>query len=225
MLLPNSSSGSGSDSDSSFSLGSNDRYNIPASSLDFEEVVKNSQFITRVRNVATAEDAKAFIKEMNQTYPDASHNCWAYIVGNPSSTTLVSCSDDGEPSGTAGKPMLHVLQHSGIGDIVVVCTRYFGGTKLGTGGLARAYGGGTKLALEQLSVKEKIEYKRLSFNLEYPQLKDCEHLLKNYQTENNSIDYQTKIVMIVNIAIEEVDDFKVALSNQMKGQVFWNTEL
>lgn len=197
-------------------------YNIPASSIDFEEVIKNSQFMTRVRNVSTAESAKAFVKEMKHAYPDASHNCWAYIVGNPASTTLIGCSDDGEPSGTAGKPMLHVLQHSGIGDIVVVCTRYFGGTKLGTGGLARAYGGGVKLALEQLSLKEKVEYKRLSFDLDYSKLKDCEHLLKDYQTENHRLDYQTNIVMTIDIALEEIESFKEALSNQMKGQVCWN---
>lgn len=198
-------------------------YNIPAQDLDVEEVIKNSQFITRVRNVSSAELAKAFIKQMNQTYPDASHHCWAYIVGNPDSTTLVGCSDDGEPSGTAGKPMLHVLQHSGIGDIVIVCTRFFGGTKLGTGGLARAYGGGVKLALEGLSLKQKVEYQSLSFEIEYAQLKDCEHVLKDYQTENLILDYQTNIRVSVNLAREQVNQFKSALVNQFKRQIEWNT--
>lgn len=194
-------------------------YNIPAEDLTVEEEIKNSQFITRVSCVSTAETAKYFIKDLRQTYPDAAHHCWAYIVGDPSSTTLVGCSDDGEPSGTAGKPMLHVLQHSSIGDIVVVCTRFFGGTKLGTGGLARAYGGGVKLALEQLKLKEKIEYQTVVFDLEYTQLKDCEHILKDYQTENLQLDYQTKILISVNIASQEVDDFKSALTNQFKGQI------
>jgi len=198
-------------------------YNIPAQDLDVEEMIKNSQFITRVRNVSSAELAKTFIKQMNQTYPNASHHCWAYIVGNPDSTTLVGCSDDGEPSGTAGKPMLHVLQHSGIGDIVVVCTRFFGGTKLGTGGLARAYGGGVKLALEQLSLKQKVEYQSLGFEIEYTQLKDCEHLLKNYQTKDLKLDYQTHIQVTVNIACEQVKHFKSALINQLKRQIEWNT--
>lgn len=197
-------------------------YNIPAQDLDVEEVIKNSQFITRVRNVSSAELAKAFIKQMNQTYPDASHHCWAYIVGNPDSTTLVGCSDDGEPSGTAGKPMLHVLQHSGIGDIVVVCTRFFGGTKLGTGGLARAYGGGVKLALDQLSLKQKVEYQSISFEIEYTQLKDCQHILKDYQTENLKLDYQTNIQVSVNIASEQIKQFKSALVNQFKRQIEWS---
>ena len=198
-------------------------YNIPAQDLDVEEVIKNSLFITRVRNVSSAELAKTFIKQMNRTYPDASHHCWAYIVGDPDSTTLVGCSDDGEPSGTAGKPMLHLLQHSGIGDIVVVCTRFFGGTKLGTGGLARAYGGGVKLALGQLSLKQKIEYQSLGFEIEYAQLKDCEHILKDYQTQRLNLDYQTNIRVSVNIACEQVEQFKSALVNQFKRQIEWNT--
>ncbi len=198
-------------------------YNIPAQALKVEEEIKNSQFITRVRHAATAESAKAFVKQMNQRYPDATHHCWAYIVGNPQSTTLVGCSDDGEPSGTAGKPMLHVLQHSGIGDIVVVCTRFFGGTKLGTGGLARAYGGGVKLALEQLHLKQKIEYQPISFEIEYAQLKDCEHILKDYQSEDLKLDYRTKIRVSVNIASEQIKPFKSALVNQFKGQIEWNT--
>lgn len=198
-------------------------YNIPAQELEVEEVIKNSQFITRVRCVSTAESAKAFIKQMKHTFPDANHHCWAYIVGNPNSTTLIGCSDDGEPSGTAGKPMLHVLQHSDIGDIVVVCTRFFGGTKLGTGGLARAYGGGVKLALAQLSLTQKVEYQSVSFEIEYSQLKDCEHILKDYQTETLILDYKTKIQISVNIASEQIKRFKSALTNQFKRQIEWNT--
>jgi uncharacterized YigZ family protein len=197
-------------------------YLVPADSLEVEEVIKNSQFITRIKNVSTADDAKAFIKQLNINYPDATHHCWAYIVGNPKSTTLLGCSDDGEPSGTAGKPMLTVLQHSGLGDIVAVCTRFYGGTKLGTGGLARAYGGGVKLALEQLKVTEKIAYEHLSFNLEYAQLKDCEHLLKDYQVENYQVDYATNITVQLDMASDQINQFKLAIKNTFKGQVLWN---
>lgn len=198
-------------------------YNVPAENIEVEEVIKNSQFITRLRHVATAEAAKAYIKELNQIYPDATHHCWAYIVGNPQSTTLIGCSDDGEPSGTAGKPMLNVLQHADIGDIVAVCTRYYGGTKLGTGGLTRAYGGGVKLALQNLPVKEKVEYQQLQFEIEYTQQKDCEHILKDFQVENLQLDYQSKIQVELDIAIEQIDLFKDALTNKLKGQIEWNT--
>jgi uncharacterized YigZ family protein len=200
-------------------------YPIPAHSVDVEEVIKNSQFITRLRCVSTAEEAKAFIKALNQTYPNATHHCWAYIVGDPQSTTLLGCSDDGEPSGTAGKPMLNILQHSGAGDIVAVCTRYYGGTKLGTGGLTRAYGGGVKLALEQLTLKEKIEYHRLRFQIDYAQQKDCEHLANEFQVENFELDYQSKIDVSLDVAIDQLESFKDAMQNKFKGQIEWNTTL
>ena len=94
-------------------------YNVPSSAIKVEESIKGSQFITRIQNVTTSEEAKSFIKNLKLTFTDANHHCWTYIIGNPNSTTLIGCSDDGEPSGTAGKPMLHVLQHALIGDIVI----------------------------------------------------------------------------------------------------------
>jgi len=196
-------------------------YNVPSFEVEVEEVIKGSQFITRIQNVSTSKDAKAFIKNLKKSYPDASHHCWAYIVGNPNSTTLIGCSDDGEPSGTAGKPMLHVLQHAMIGDIVIVITRYFGGTKLGTGGLARAYGGGVKLALDKLTVKEKTHYTKLQFYLDYPQQKDFEHLLESYQSDNLNINYSGKLEISIELASSETDSFKQALINLCKGDVVW----
>ncbi len=197
-------------------------YLVPASPLKVEAEVKNSVFITRVRNVTTAEQAKAFVKQMNARFPDASHHCWAYIVGNPESTTLLGCSDDGEPSGTAGKPMLHVLQHSSIGDIVVVCTRYFGGTKLGTGGLARAYGGGVKQAIEQLATETKVNYQKLSFCIDYHQVNDCQHLVKNFQIRQFKLDYLARIQVTLEVASYEFEDFKAQLTDQLKGKIEWN---
>ncbi len=196
-------------------------YQIPAESIDHQETIKKSQFTTRIRAVATVEQAKAFIKGVKYQFPDATHHCWAYIVGAPSSTTLVGCSDDGEPSGTAGKPMLHVLQHSDLGDIAAVCTRYFGGTKLGTGGLARAYGGGVKLALEKLKTQEKIEFSNLAFFIGYSQLKNLEYLLGSFQSEQLTIDYQEKLLVKVAIAIEQLADFKQSLNDLCRGSVDW----
>jgi len=196
-------------------------YLVPAQPVDVEEVIKNSQFITRVRNVSTAEEAKAFIKSLNLEFPDATHHCWAYIVGDPKSTTLIGCSDDGEPSGTAGKPMLNVLQHSGIGDIVAVCTRYYGGTKLGTGGLSRAYGGGVKLAIDSLEVKQKIDFTQVKFELEYAQLKDCEHLLKDFQVEDYNVDYSEKIKVSLKVATQQLQKLETSLSDKYKGEFEW----
>ncbi len=198
-------------------------YLIPAAPVDYEEIIKGSHFITRIRCASDTETAKAFIKKMKLAYSDASHHCWTYLIGNPLSTTLKGCSDDGEPPGTAGKPMLNVLQHSAVGDIVIVCTRYFGGTKLGTGGPARAYGGGTKLAHEKLLLKEKINYKKIDFTIDYSLLKDCEHILNQYQTEFINFDYQSKVRVSVNMQYQAIDDFKTTMINQFKGRVKWNT--
>lgn len=196
-------------------------YSVPSSSVEIEEIIKGSQFITRIQNVLTSKDAKTFIKTLKTSYPQASHHCWAYIIGNPSSTALIACSDDGEPSGTAGKPMLHVLQHAMIGDIVIVCTRYFGGTKLGTGGLARAYGGGVKLALDKLTTKERIHYTKLAFYLDYSQQKDFEYLLESYQSNNLIINYSGKLEISIELATSETEEFKRALINLCKGYVQW----
>ena len=132
------------------------RYGIPASRTRVEEVILRSHFISSAAPAATPEEARAFIAETRAEFADASHNCYAFVAGPPGSTGQIGMSDDGEPSGTAGRPMLAVLLGSGIGDIAVVVTRYYGGTKLGTGGLVRAYGGGVKAVLEALPVCEKI---------------------------------------------------------------------
>ena len=196
-------------------------YQVPANLVEVEEVIKNSQFITRIKHVTSTAEAKAYIKQLNIDFPDASHHCWAYIVGNPESTTLLGCSDDGEPSGTAGKPMLNVLQHANIGDLVAVCTRYYGGTKLGTGGLTRAYGGGVKLALESVERTEKIDYVSLSFDIEYSQQKDCEHLIKDFQTQNLRFDFLNTITVMIDVAAEEEQAFKQAIQNKFKGKIEW----
>jgi uncharacterized YigZ family protein len=137
-------------------------YWVPKGSVEVEEEIKGSRFITRVFNADSVDKARALLRQLKEQEPTATHHCWAYVVGNPQSTTLIGCSDDGEPSGTAGKPMLNVLQHSGVGDIIAICTRYYGGTKLGTGGLVRAYSGGVKLALAQLETEPKIDKISLS---------------------------------------------------------------
>jgi len=200
-------------------------YKVPATAVKVEEVIKNSQFITRIERVKTAEAAKAFIKDLNRQYPEATHHCWAYIVGNPKSTTLIGCSDDGEPSGTAGKPMLNVLQHADVGDIVTVCTRYYGGTKLGTGGLTRAYGGGVKLALSQLRLADKINYSALNFTLDYSQLKDCEHLIQDFIVQAVAMDYADKITVRLQVASHQRAAFKLSLNNQFKGKIEWKSTL
>ena len=130
---------------------------MPAHTRRVQETIQRSRFITTVSHAPGSAVALQFVKQIKQEFPDATHNCWAYAAGPPGSTSQVGLSDDGEPHNTAGKPMLTVLLHGGVGEIVAVCTRYYGGVKLGTGGLSRAYSSGVKLALDALPTEPKID--------------------------------------------------------------------
>ena len=114
---------------------------------------KKSRFIATLKPVGSEEEATAFIHEMKKKYWDAKHNCSAFVIGG---NGLTRCSDDGEPAGTAGRPMLEVLTGAGLTDVCVVVTRYFGGVLLGTGGLVRAYQGAVKEGLKQCAIVTRI---------------------------------------------------------------------
>jgi uncharacterized YigZ family protein len=128
---------------------------IPAQETQTEIRVVNSRFIATIAPVFSVEQAKVFIKRVKAEFDDASHNVPAYVIGHGASVTA-HCNDDGEPSGTAGRPSLAVLQGSGLGDAAVVVTRYFGGTKLGTGGLVRAYGDAVRAVLAEVTLAERV---------------------------------------------------------------------
>jgi len=131
------------------------RYPIPAEETRTEIQVLSSLFIATAAPVFSVDEAKAFVARIRQEFADASHNVPVYLVGYGASV-VAHCTDDGEPSGTAGRPALAVLRGSGLGDVAVVVTRYFGGTKLGTGGLVRAYGDAVRAVLEVLPRAEKV---------------------------------------------------------------------
>lgn len=142
-------------------------YLIPKQPVEFEEVIKGSRFITYLAHCDGIEAAKTFVQSIKEKHSDARHNCWAFAAGAPGDSLYFGCSDDGEPSGTAGKPMLAQLAGSGVGEIAAVTTRYFGGTKLGTGGLVKAYGGGVNEALKQLLTVEKIMMVQMQFEVPF----------------------------------------------------------
>lgn len=142
-----------------------------------EDVVRRSRFIVSIARVSSTEEAKAFIERMRAEHPTATHNCWAFNAGAPEDTAQVGASDDGEPQGTAGRPMLTVLLHSGVGEIAAVVTRYFGGTLLGTGGLVRAYQGSVKQGLDSLPVVLREDMQRFVVSIEPHQVSDFQHFL------------------------------------------------
>src|SRR5690348_11583424 len=149
---------------------------IPAARARAELRASNSRFIATVAPAASVEAARAFIAEIRAEMPDATHHVYAYIVGHGATTTL-GMSDDGEPSGTAGRPAMAVLRGSGLGDVALVVTRYFGGTLLGTGGLVHAYGDAAKAVLAALPREEKIERSELRVVLPYAAYEPARRLI------------------------------------------------
>lgn len=153
-------------------------YNYPAAPVFYQEEIKKSTFIVHIAHTPDLASAKAFIREIENKYSDARHNCWAHVAGNPGGSHVYGFSDDGEPNGTAGKPMLNVLIGSGLGEVTAVVTRYFGGIKLGTGGLVRAYGGSLNNALAQLTTTVKVPSVELIGYSDYSAQGAIEQLLK-----------------------------------------------
>ena len=146
-------------------------YNIPdlrpGEVFRVEQTIKRSRFIASVGHTPDVEEAKAFIEQIKAEFEDARHNCWAYCAGAAGSTDRFGASDDGEPHGTAGRPMLTAVTHSGIGEVTVVVTRYFGGILLGTGGLVKAYQSSVKMALEGVPTRVRTKTKRIKFSVEH----------------------------------------------------------
>lgn len=157
------------------------RYPIPGARHRAELVVERSRFIATLTAAATAEEAAAFVREVSAEFADATHNCWAFVAGPPGSTGRIGLSDDSEPHGTAGRPMLTTLLHSGLGDIAAVVTRYYGGVKLGTGGLARAYAGAVNLALDSLPRAERVSWATLTVRLDYASVGGVQQLLPAFE--------------------------------------------
>ena len=156
---------------------------------------------------------------MNEKFKDATHNCWAFQTDEPGSTRSIGCSDDGEPHGTAGKPMLNVLCHSNVGEIVAVVTRYYGGTKLGTGGLARAYSDSVKAALDVLDTSEKIEWSFATLVLDYSLQSTIENLFKETGVEIIESKFDEKVTLKIRCDIDCLQEINIRLNNLSQGKL------
>ncbi|MGF1733000.1 YigZ family protein [Photobacterium kasasachensis] len=194
-------------------------YFVPANEACFEEEIKKSRFITYLAHTPSIEAAKAFVQHIKSKHSDARHNCWAFVAGRPSDSMKWGFSDDGEPSGTAGKPILAQLTGSGVGEITAVVTRYSGGIKLGTGGLVKAYGGGVQQALTVLQTKEKVITSELRLRCEYNQVSLVESLLAEYAGIQLHADYGNQVQMTVEIDSRVVDEFVAKLTNRSGGRI------
>lgn len=186
-------------------------YVTPATTIERELAVKKSRFIARAGPVGDRRAALAFVDSVKSDYPDARHHCWAYLVGNPETAASAATSDDGEPSGTAGKPILNVIQHKGIGDVIVVVTRYFGGVKLGAGGLVRAYAGATQQALADLPLDAHRPRQGFDLAFDFADEQPLRHWAEAHGARLQSIDYGNRVTARLDVPVEQVEAFETFL--------------
>lgn len=199
------------------------RYAVPAGRVRVEDEVKRSRFITTLDRANDADSARVVVDEMRATYADASHNCWAFLVGPPGSTGTIGMSDDGEPHGTAGRPMLNVLVYSELGDAVVVVTRYFGGTKLGKGGLVRAYSSGVQHALAVVDVAEKVDLTTIRVRIDYSFVEQIKRILPDHEAELSGEDYGSDATFLLSLPTERVEGLSGTLQNLTSGKAVFTT--
>ncbi len=194
------------------------RYPIPATRHRAEQSVDRSRFICTIERATTADAAQAFIREMDAEFPDATHNCWAFVAGPPGDTNQVGMSDDGEPHGTAGRPMLTVLLHSGIGEIAAIVTRYYGGTKLGTGGLVKAYGGTVQLALETLPRGERVDYVEVTVTIGYAAVTVAQQMFDAHDAVIRSQDFGVSVCFVLDVPRPRVESLRSAIADATRGE-------
>ena len=195
------------------------RYPVPGGRHRVEQVIDRSRFLCTVERVRTVAEAQAFIRAMQAEFPDATHHCWAYVVGAPGSTDRIGLSDDGEPHGTAGRPMLTVLLHSGLGEVAAVVTRYYGGTKLGTGGLVKAYGGAVQEALEALPTIERVETATVAFAVPYGAVGAIQQLLPSVEGEILNQGYGTEVEYTLRLPLLQLPALETAVLDLTRGAV------
>lgn len=199
------------------------RYSIPAVSRHrVEEVIKRSRFIATLTHVESVEEAREFVSAVKEEFPDATHNCWAYAAGPPGDTAHVGLSDDGEPHGTAGKPMLNTLLHSNVGEIASVVTRYFGGTKLGTGGLVRAYSGMVSLGLESLACKERVETAKVQIVISYSHVTLFKRMLPEHEATVLEELFEADASFLVELPEERIAAFEEAVVEMTNGETLFS---
>lgn len=190
---------------------------VPHEAFEREIVVVNSRFISSLAPAATVEEARDFIKEIRTRYPDASHHVPAYVIGSGNSV-IAHCNDDGEPSGTAGRPALAVLQGSGIGDAVVVVTRYFGGTKLGKGGLVRAYGDAVREVLQHAKIAVIVLTDQLRITLEYPYYEALKRLFLSSNAVIEDEEFTDKVTLLCRIDSDRSDSLQSEIQELTSGR-------
>lgn len=192
-------------------------YDIPAEPFSLSEEIKKSRFITLLAHTDGVDEARAFVQQIKQQHPAARHHCWAFVAGAPDDPQQLGFSDDGEPSGTAGKPILAQLMGSRIGEITAVVVRYYGGIMLGTGGLVKAYGGGVQQALRLLPRRVKVPMLTFSLICDYAQLGEIERLVARFDGQMLNSEFLENITLTLALPHAQVAGFRQSLSDFSRG--------
>ncbi len=195
------------------------RYAVPAGAVRVEDRIEHSRFITTLDHAESVDDAKAFIERIREEFPDATHHCFAYVIGAPGSTSMAAASDAGEPAGTAGRPMLKVLLNSGLGDVVAVVTRYYGGIKLGKGGLVRAYSGGVQHTLRDIRTRERVFEIDARVAVSYARVDSVRRALSRAGARVIGEHFEADVVLTLRVPEDRVDEVNRALGDATGGSV------
>ena len=182
-------------------------YPIPAGFLERETEIKKSRFIARVAPVSSRDDVKTWLEQARKDHPDARHICWAYQIGRPGAAAEAAMNDDGEPSGTAGKPILSVIQHKDLGDVLVMVIRYFGGIKLGAGGLVRAYAGATEAVLSGVERVIQQPMSRVTVTMTFADEQPLRHWCDQNGAEIDNVGYGAGVTADVSLVEERNQEF------------------
>ena len=179
--------------------------------------IKKSEFIAYAYPVTSREQAMFHVEQLREQYADARHFCWAYIIGDPDNTTSAGFDDDGEPSGTAGRPILNVLQHKSIGNVIVIVVRYFGGIKLGAGGLTRAYAGSAQAAVDEMILNPYVPMTQIQILAEFATEAQCRYMIEILGGHIDDVAYSKQVTLTATLAKADVENLKARLA--MDGRV------
>lgn len=183
-----------------------------------EQEIKKSRYIATVAPAVDKDSALRFIEDISKKHQGASHNTYAYVIGNPNGGAAVGFNDDGEIGGTAGKPILSVLQMRGIGDVVAVVTRYFGGTRLGTGGLVRAYSGTITMALDELKLKEHVNLIECRIKVGYEFESAVRNLFDKKSLAIKDVLYTEDVTIISDVPESNIGEIESEIQNSTRGK-------
>lgn len=194
-----------------------DAYDIPAALFSFSEEIKKSRFITLLAHTDGVDAARAFVQQIKSEPLQARHHCWAWVAGSPEDSQRLGFSDDGEPSGTAGKPMLAQLMGNNIGEITAVVIRYYGGIQLGTGGLVKAYGGGVQQALKGMLRRQKVPMLTFTLCCDYSQLAEIERMIDRFQGQLLNSEFLQAVSLKLALPYAQVAGFTQSLTDFSRG--------